>query len=81
MTSNIDDIQNYYSPDDLYHRIIDGLGKLGKDLASVTLDDLQPVAEFHIRGDKATKELIALSGFTSDMHILDVGWGIGRITA
>jgi len=35
------------------------------------------VAEFHIRGDVATKELIKLSDFTSDMHILDVGCGVG----
>ncbi|NQV43550.1 MAG: class I SAM-dependent methyltransferase, partial [Rhodospirillales bacterium] len=49
-------------------------------LASVTLDDLQPVDEFHIRGDTATKELIKLSGFTPDLHILDVGCGIGGST-
>jgi SAM-dependent methyltransferase len=76
----LDLISNYYSPNDLYNRIIEGLNKLGKDLSKVTLDDLQPVDEFHIRGDAATKELIKLSGFTSDMHILDVGCGIGGST-
>jgi ubiquinone/menaquinone biosynthesis C-methylase UbiE len=35
------------------------------------------VDEFHIRGQVATLELIELSGFTSDMHILDVGCGVG----
>ena len=49
-------------------------------MLDVTLDDLQPVDEFHIRGDTATKELIKLSGFTPDMHILDVGCGIGGST-
>jgi MPBQ/MSBQ methyltransferase len=73
-------IHSYYSPNDLYNKIIEGLNKLGKDLSKVTLDDLQPVDEFHIRGDTATKELIALSGFTPDMHILDVGCGIGGST-
>jgi len=73
-------IHSYYSPNDLYNRIIDGLNKLGKDLSKVTLDDLQPVDEFHIRGDTATKELIKLSGFTPDMQILDVGCGIGGST-
>lgn len=73
-------IHGYYSPNDLYNKIIDGLNKLGKDLSSIKLDDLQPVDEFHIRGDTATKELIALSGFTPDMHILDVGCGIGGST-
>jgi ubiquinone/menaquinone biosynthesis C-methylase UbiE len=80
MVEDIEHIHGYYSPNDLYNKIIEGLEKLGKDLATVTLDDLQPVDEFHIRGDTATKELIALSGFTPDMHILDVGCGIGGST-
>ena len=70
-------IYSYYSPNDLYTKIIEGLSRLGKDLSKITLDDLQPVDEFHIRGHVATRELIGISGFTPDMHILDVGCGIG----
>lgn len=73
-------IHSYYSPNDLYNKIIEGLNKIGKDLSKLTLDDLQPVDEFHIRGDVATKELIALSNFTADMHIIDVGCGVGGST-
>jgi SAM-dependent methyltransferase len=73
-------IHSYYSPNDLYNRIIEGLNGIGKDLANITLDDLQPVDEFHIRGDIATKELIKLSGFKPEMHILDVGCGVGGST-
>ena len=73
-------IHSYYSPNDLYNKIIDGLNNLGKDLSEVTLNDLQPVDEFHIRGDVATKELIKLSDFTPDMQILDVGCGVGGST-
>lgn len=80
MTKDISHIHSYYSPNDLYNRIIDGLGKLGKDLSMLTPDDLQPVDEFHIRGDAATKELIRLAAFEPDMHILDVGCGIGGST-
>jgi SAM-dependent methyltransferase len=80
MTKDIKHIQNYYSPNDLYNKIIAGLNELGMDLSEVTLDDLQPVDEFHIRGDAATKELITLAKFKSDMHILDVGCGIGGST-
>jgi len=80
MVKDIKHIHSYYSPNDLFNKIIEGLNKLGKDLSKVTLDDLQPVDEFHIRGDAATKELIKLSGFTPDMHILDVGCGIGGST-
>jgi len=73
-------IHSYYSPNDLYNTIIKGLDKSGKDLSAVTLDDLQPVDEFHIRGHVATNELIKLSGFTPEMHILDVGCGVGGST-
>ncbi|MCW8855018.1 MAG: class I SAM-dependent methyltransferase [Gammaproteobacteria bacterium] len=73
-------IHSYYSPNDLYNKIISGLNEMGKDLSGVTLDDLQPVDEFHIRGDVATKELIKLASFTPDMHILDVGCGVGGST-
>jgi ubiquinone/menaquinone biosynthesis C-methylase UbiE len=80
MVNDMKHIHSYYSPNDLYNKIIEGLNKLGKDLSKITLDDLQPVDEFHIRGDVATKELIKLSAFTSHMHILDVGCGIGGST-
>jgi len=80
MVNEMKHIHSYYSPNDLYNKIIEGLNKLGKDLSKITLDDLQPVDEFHIRGDAATKELIKLSAFTPDMHILDVGCGIGGST-
>lgn len=73
-------IHSYYSPNDLYNNIIEGLDHLGKDLSKLTLDDLQPVDEFHIRGDTATKELIELANFTPDMNILDVGCGVGGST-
>lgn len=80
MAEDARQIHGYYSPDGLYEKIIDGLARLGKDPAHITLDDLQPVDEFHIRGDTATRELIALCGFTPDMHVLDIGCGIGGST-
>ena len=80
MSKDIKHIHSYYSPNDLYNRIIEGLDKIGKDLTKLTLEDLHPVDEFHIRGTVATNELIRLSGFTSDMHILDVGCGVGGST-
>lgn len=70
-------IHNYYSPNDLYNKIIEGISTLGIELPNLTLDDLKPVDEFHIRSVTATKELIKLAGFTRDMHILDVGCGLG----
>jgi len=80
MTNTNKPIHSYYSPNDLYNRIMDGLNATGKDLSSLTLEDLHPVDEFHIRGTTATNELIELSGFGPDMHILDVGCGVGGST-
>lgn len=80
ISDDIEAIRGYYTPNDLYNRIIEGLHILGKDPAVATLDDLQPVDEFHIRGDAATRQLIELSGFRPEMHILDVGCGIGGST-
>jgi ubiquinone/menaquinone biosynthesis C-methylase UbiE len=80
MTKDTRHIHNYYSPNDLYNRIIAGLNEIGMELTEITLEDLHPVDEFHIRGTVATKELIQLSDFTSDMHILDVGCGVGGST-
>jgi len=73
-------IHRYYSPNNLYDKIIRGIEETGIDLSTITLDDLQPADEFHIRGDIATKELIKLSKFTPDMRILDVGCGVGGST-
>jgi len=73
-------IHSYYSPNDLYNRIIEGLDAIGKDLTRITLEDLSPADEFHIRGNTATQELIELARFTPDMHILDVGCGAGGST-
>jgi len=80
MSENKNRIHRYYSPNDLYNKILAGLEELGKDLANLTLEDLHPVDEFHIRGTAATNELIELCGFTPDMHILDIGCGVGGST-
>jgi MPBQ/MSBQ methyltransferase len=80
MSEDMKDIHSYYSPNDLYNRIIEGLNEIGKDFSKLTLEDLHPVDEFHIRGTTATNELIQLCEFTSEMHILDVGCGVGGST-
>lgn len=77
MTKTKQHIRAYYSPEDLLNKIKLALVESGRGLENLTLDDLQPVDEFHIRGQVATMELIKLSGFSADMHILDVGCGIG----
>ncbi|MCK4951567.1 MAG: methyltransferase domain-containing protein, partial [Gammaproteobacteria bacterium] len=80
MTDTQKHIHSYYSPGDLFNKIKSALVESGRGLENLTLDDLTLVDEFHIRGLTATMELIKLSGFTADMHILDIGCGIGGST-
>lgn len=75
MTTTV--IQTHYSSPDLMKRIEQGLQAMGKDRDSITLDDLAPVDEFHVRGAAATADLIQLLAPTAKMHVLDLGSGLG----
>lgn len=70
-------IQSHYSAPDLMTRIVQGLQTMGKDRHSFTLDDLALVDEFHVRGAAATADLIQLLAPTAQMHVLDLGSGLG----
>ena len=54
-----------------------GSSSLGKTIDSVTVDDLGPVDEFHTGGRQASEHFIDQLGVTPDMHILDIGCGLG----
>lgn len=43
----------------------------------LTPDDLAPVDQFHTRGKAATLDLASRAGVTPDMHVLDLGGGVG----
>ena len=43
-------ISDHYTVSDLGNRILAALEAAGKDLEALTVDDLAPVDEFHIRG-------------------------------
>jgi len=57
--------------------IRDGLGKLGKTPATVTVDDLAPVDEFHIGGRQASEAFLAQLALTPNQRVLDIGCGLG----
>ncbi|MEW6444240.1 MAG: methyltransferase domain-containing protein [bacterium] len=61
----------------LVERVLGALRDAGKDPESLTLDDLAPMDEFHIRGRHATRELAAMAGISAADRVLDVGCGIG----
>ena len=70
-------VARHYAQDQLEKKILDLLAADGKDIDRLTLADLAPVDEFHTGGREATVAFAAELGFTPDMHILDVGCGIG----
>lgn len=72
-----DAICKHYASPTILGRIEEGLGKIGKTPQTVTLDELAPLDEFHTRGMSATVELIDLLDARANMHVLDVGAGLG----
>ena len=70
-------VARHYTQGDLGAAVLKALRAAGKDLDRLTLEDLAPVDEFHVRGRAATMELGAGLELTPAMHVLDVGSGIG----
>ncbi len=75
MMSN--EIKMHYASPGLFERIVQGLETIGKSSASLDLDDLAPLDEFHLRGPAATRELIEILDVDENSHVLDVGSGLG----
>jgi len=72
-----DKVSSHYKNTHLLTAITQGLARLGKDLTTVTLDDLSIVDEFHIGGRTATKKILDQLNLFDNCHILDIGCGIG----
>lgn len=70
-------IARHYTSPGLLARIEAGLAAMGKGRETVSIDELAPVDEFHVRGPQATAELIGLLGAAPGMHVLDAGSGLG----
>jgi ubiquinone/menaquinone biosynthesis C-methylase UbiE len=66
-----------YAAANLSEAILAGLRAAGKDPDALQMDDLAPVDQFHTGGKPATLALAQRAGLTADMHVLDVGGGIG----
>jgi ubiquinone/menaquinone biosynthesis C-methylase UbiE len=67
----------YYGIGNIFEKIKTGLRSAGKDIDSLTVDDLLPIDEFHTRGRKATREIAELSNIKAFDLVLDVGCGLG----
>jgi len=70
-------IQTHYTRPDLGNAILEALERAGKDTDRLTLEDLAPIDEFHIRGRAATLELARAAGLDAAKRVLDVGSGVG----
>jgi len=70
-------IKDHWEREDLSEAIRSALIESGKDLDALTLDDLAPFDQFHAGGKRFTLRLANLAGLKPDMHLLDVGGGLG----
>ena len=73
----IDSVDAHYGMTELGASILSALADDGKDVDHLTVHDLAPVDEFHIRGRESTLELAGIAGLAPGMSVLDVGSGIG----
>lgn len=69
-----DSVAGYYGWPGLEHEI---LAALKTSQATVDVDGLAPIDEFHSAGRRATAALTARLGLQPGSHVLDVGSGIG----
>ena len=72
-----EEVAAHYTGRDRTRVILDALCAAGKNPDQLSIEDLAPVDEFHIRGREATVELGCALGLSADEHVLDVGSGIG----
>ena len=70
-------VDEHYGFGGILEKILAGLDLAGKDLDSLTVDDLAPIDEFHTRGRESTLEVADMAKLTASDRVLDVGCGLG----
>ena len=71
------ELKEHYAAPNLIERIDQALVAAGESPDSLQIADLTPLDEFHLRGLKATDELIQLLNVSPGDRVLDVGSGLG----
>lgn len=77
MPDSNDRVSEHYGSSGLAGRILAALKKAGKNLDSLTVEDLAPLDHFHTRGLAATRDLVRQAGAQPGWRVLDVGSGLG----
>lgn len=70
-------IDAHYGCADLTAKLLNSLQVAGKDIDSMTLEDLQSFDQNHIGGNASTRALAELAGLQEGNHVLDIGCGLG----
>src|SRR5688500_11960156 len=61
MSESSNRVSQHYGSADLENRVLSALKEAGKNLDSLTVEDLAPLDQFHTRGLAATRELVAFA--------------------
>ena len=77
MTDQAATIREHYSTEGLTERIQSALDSIAPDGQTLSVNDLAPLDQFHVRGMLATAELARAAGVGPSTAVLDVGCGIG----
>ncbi len=77
MSQDSQSLKKHYHQPDLISKILTALTKAGLDPDHLDFKDLDLLAEFHLGGRQATRELAALAQLQSCEEILDLGCGVG----
>ena len=70
-------VREHYSAAELTGLIKSALATIVPDGQPLTVDELAPLDQFHIRGMLATSELASAAGVEPSTQMLDIGCGIG----
>ena len=70
-------VQQRYTQGDMLARVNVWLKTNGKDLGPLKPEDLHAFDQLHGRGIAATREHAERAGIRADMHVLDLGCGVG----
>lgn len=62
---------------DLADAVLAELARAGSDIDRLTIEDLAPLDQFHIRGIEATREIARDAEIDAGSTVLDVGCGVG----